>query len=45
MHERNVGALNLGMIEFQWSNVIEIVLQHDEHHISQKGPLRNLLRR
>ena len=45
MHERNVGALNRGTIEFQGSNVIEIVLQHDEHHISQKGASRNLLRR
>jgi hypothetical protein len=25
----NVGALDLGMIEFQWSNVIEVILQYD----------------
>ncbi len=29
MHERNVGALNLGAIEFQWRNVSEMVPQHD----------------
>jgi hypothetical protein len=29
MDKRNVGTLNLGTVDFQWSNVIEIVLQHD----------------
>ena len=29
MDKRNVGALDLGTIEFQWSNVIESILQYD----------------
>jgi hypothetical protein len=29
MDKRNVGTLSLGTVDFQWSNVIEIVLQHD----------------
>jgi hypothetical protein len=43
MDQRNVGALNLGPIEFQWSNVIEIVVQCDQHNVSQKRASSNIL--
>jgi hypothetical protein len=40
MDQRNVGARNFALIELQWSNVIEIVVQCDQHNVSQKGALR-----
>ena len=40
MDQRNVGARNFALIELKWSSVIEIVVQCDQHNVSQKGALR-----
>jgi hypothetical protein len=45
MHEWDARAPELGSIEFQGGNVIEIVLQHDKRHIVRKGASRNILKR
>ena len=34
MDQRNVGVLNLGLIEIQWGNVIKIVIQYDQYNVS-----------
>ena len=36
MNQRNVGALDLSLIEFQRSNIVEIVVQRDQSDVSRK---------
>ena len=44
MHERDVDALRLGPIDLQWRYAIEIVIEHDENNVSQKGASRQILK-
>jgi len=44
VYEWDVGAQRLGTIDLQWRNVIEIVLQDNEHRVLQESAAWNFLK-